>query len=218
MVYCESVDKLGVDSSKACRVPNIVEDDKINMQSKKHNPYYSDRPYIVCVSRLVQLKRLDDIIQAFAASPISTSIGLVIVGSGPEKHRLISLAATLGISERVKFAGYTGKSIHDLKGVNSLCSASEYEGFSNSVLEAMFSDVPVITSYCSSDAREMCDQGAALGFEVGDYKLLAEHIANVITDKALSDELIRCARAYRRPHALENAIPFYEDLIRKVVS
>ena len=64
----------------------------------------------------------------------------------------------------------------------------------------------------------MCDQGAALGFEVGDYKLLAEHIANVITDKALSDELIRCARAYRRPHAMENAIPFYEDLIRKVVS
>ena len=82
----------------------------------------------------------------------------------------------------------------------------------------MFSDVPVITSYCISDAREMCFQGAALGFEVGDHKLLAEHIANVITDKVLNDELIRCARMYRNPHALEYAIPFYEDLIRKVVS
>ena len=125
---------------------------------------------------------------------------------------------SLSLQNQVHFTGRLNNPFPVLAQASAFVLASEYEGFSNSILEAMFSDVPVITSFHSSDAREMCDQGAALGFEVGDHKLLAEHIANVITDKALRDELIRCARTYRRPHAMENAIQFYDNLIRKVVS
>jgi len=174
--------------------------------------------FVVFVARLDFMKRADTVIEAFSLLAERTDCQLVIVGDGKARSALESQVERLSLQDRVQFTGWLNNPFPVLVQASASVLASEYEGFSNSVLEAMFSDIPVITSYCSSDAREMCDKGAALGFEVGDYKLLAEHIANVIADKALSDKLIRCARAYRRPHALENAIPFYEDLIRKVVS
>ena len=94
--------------------------------------------------------------------------------------------------------------------------ASEYEGFSNAALEAMFLDVPVITSYCSADAREMCEQGAALGFEVGDAEQLSRQILAVLGDKNLRQSLVRAASRYRAPQALENALPAYERLISQL--
>jgi glycosyltransferase involved in cell wall biosynthesis len=103
-----------------------------------------------------------------------------------------------------------------LQRASAFVLASEYEGFSNSVLEAMFCSVPVITSFCSSDAREMCEQGAALGFNVGDTVQLSEHISAVLTDEALGQRLVTRAREYCALHSVEKAIPIYENLICKV--
>ena len=212
----ESVERLGVDRTKARRVPNVIEDGLIERQKSGHNPYASKCPYVVCVSRLLESKRIHDILIAFADSPISPSVGLVIVGSGPAQRRLESVVASLGIDRRVTFTGHVVNPYPILSGATGFVSASECEGFSNAVLEAMFCDVPVVTSYCSSDAREMCAQGAALGFGIGDCKQLAQHIAAVVNDEALCEKLVGRAREYRSPHTVENAIPFYESFIRKL--
>jgi glycosyltransferase involved in cell wall biosynthesis len=209
----ESIDKLGVNGKTARRVPNIIDARNIDREKNKPNPIASVRPYIICVSRLVELKRVNDVLIAFARSTISSSMGLVIVGNGPLKEQLMLLAESLGIRDRVVFTGHVKNPFPILNEASVFVTAAEYEGFSNSVLEAMFCDVPVITSLCSTDAQEMCDQGAAVGFEIGDQSRLAEHITAITSDKTLSGELVRRARDYRAPHSLENAIPVYEDLI-----
>ena len=81
----------------------------------------------------------------------------------------------------------------------------------------MFCDVPVITSFCSTDAREMCDQGAALGFEVGDTLQLSRHISAVVDDESVGQKLVSCAREYRAQHEMNQAIPVYEGVVRSVV-
>ncbi len=214
----EAVSKLGVNTHKTQKVPNIVEAGIIHNEKSKPNPspYTSKQPYFVCLARLVNLKRVDNVIEAFAKIVKSLNISLVILGDGPEKAQLMALAKSLGVYERITFSGHISNPYPVMHGAAGFVSASEYEGISNSILEAMFCDVPVITSFCSSDTREMCDQGAALGFEVGDYKHLAEHIVAVVTDDVLSQELVERAQEYRAPHAMERAIPAYEDLIRQV--
>ncbi len=64
----------------------------------------------------------------------------------------------------------------------------------------------------------MCEQGAALGFDVGDRVLLAGHITALVTDRMLGQKLVKSANKYREPHAMHNAISFYEDVIRNVVT
>lgn len=201
------------------RVVNVIDSNNIDKRVKdKLDIMMPQGNFIVCVARLEFMKRVDTVIDAFSILAGEVECQLVVIGDGEARSALESQVERLNLQDRVHFTGRLENPFPVLAQASAFVLASEFEGFSNSVLEAMFCDVPVITSYCSSDAREMCDQGAALGFEVGDHRLLAEHITNVVMDKALSDELIRCARAYRKPHALENAIPFYEDLIRKVIS
>jgi phosphatidyl-myo-inositol dimannoside synthase len=66
----------------------------------------SDRPVVVCVSRMVPRKGQDTLIQAWpkvlAEIPGAT---LLLVGDGPHKQRLERLAGQLGVSPRVVFTG-----------------------------------------------------------------------------------------------------------------
>ena len=81
----------------------------------------------------------------------------------------------------------------------------------------MFCDVSVITSFCSSDAREICNQGAALGFEVGDLVRLSKHILAMMGDESIGAKLVSRAQTYRAPHELSQAIRVYEALILSVM-
>ncbi|UCM87417.1 glycosyltransferase family 4 protein [Streptomyces marincola] len=66
----------------------------------------TDRPVVVCVSRLVPRKGQDTLIRALphvlAAHPETV---LLIVGGGPYRADLEKLAAGLGVSEAVRFTG-----------------------------------------------------------------------------------------------------------------
>jgi glycosyltransferase involved in cell wall biosynthesis len=77
---------------------------------------------------------------------------------------------------------------------------------------------PVLTSYCSSDARDMVGQGAALGFEVGDSSSLARHLAAILTDPGVGEALSRQAAVYIRTHTAEHAIAAYEQLIHDAIA
>ena len=57
---------------------------------------------ILAASRLIPLKRIDGLIRTVARIP---KISLVLVGDGPEEHRLRRLAADLVVSERIAFMG-----------------------------------------------------------------------------------------------------------------
>ena len=63
----------------------------------------------------------------------------------------------------------------------------------------------------------MCDQGAALGFEVGDVLQLSKHISAIMSDESLGENLVSRAQRYRTPHEMNQAIPVYEGLIRSVI-
>ena len=207
----------GVVVERGFRVPNVIDHEYLNSKCLEYKRKLEKNDnYIICLGRLEFMKRIDTVVHAFYRLIGRINCNLIIAGDGEARQELESQVVTLGLAKSVIFTGKLENPFPLLREASVFILASEYEGYSNSVLEAMFCDVPVITSFCSSDAREMYEQGAALGFEVGDVEQLAEHIAAVVSDEALSQKLICRAREYRAPHALENAIPVYENLIRRV--
>lgn len=84
--------------------------------------FTSERYRISYIGRLIKTKKVDLAIQAFARAidRLDDKIILTIIGDGPEKDRLVQLAADLGISHRVEFAG----ALYDQKPISELFNAS----------------------------------------------------------------------------------------------
>ena len=99
---------------------------------------------VLTVSRLVPEKRVERLIETVAASPETT---LVVVGDGPERGNLESLAERMA-SGRIIFTGRVGD--HDLNEHWSraavYASASAFESYGISVAEARCSGIPTLCS------------------------------------------------------------------------
>lgn len=96
----------------------------------------------IAVGRLVPVKRFDFLIQAWNNIPIHISI----VGDGPERLRLETLVANLGLQDRVSFLGERSD-VQDLFTDHQLLVAtSESEGFGYVFLEALQEKLVVIST------------------------------------------------------------------------
>jgi glycosyltransferase involved in cell wall biosynthesis len=131
----------GVSENKIFIVYNAVE-----IPSAAHSAVpLTTRFKIVTVGRLVPWKQIDHLIEALAEIE---DAGLVIVGDGPERNRLESLARANNLNDRVFFAGQRSK--EETFGLMAACDLfvlnSTYEGFPHVVLEAMCVGLPVIAT------------------------------------------------------------------------
>ena len=69
-----------------------------------------------------------------------------MVGDGPDKEKLIALAAELGISERTVFTGFINNPIHYLSAMDVFLLSSHTEGTSMTLLEAMSLKIPSVAT------------------------------------------------------------------------
>jgi glycosyltransferase involved in cell wall biosynthesis len=205
--------------TEGCRLPNVIDHNEIHVKAMDVGSSTLPRqPYFVSLGRLHTAKRVDIAIAAFQKLSKGNNCNLVVVGDGEARRSLAEQVAQLNLSERVLFTGNLANPFPILKNASGLVMTSEYEGFSNAVLEAMFCDVPVITSLCSTDARQMCEQGAALGFEVGDVTKLSEHLGTLLRDNSVSQHLLKQAQIYRAAHTVEQAVPKYEKIVVEIIA
>jgi len=129
-----------------------------------HPPQYWDLHYhreygnyILSVSRLVPLKRIDLLIQAMAK--INSNYHAVIVGDGPERKNLESLSEKLGLTSRVNFLGECwGQELIDIyAGARVVYYAPYDEDYGLVAPEAFRSRKPVITANDSGGVLEFVE-------------------------------------------------------------
>jgi phosphatidylinositol alpha-1,6-mannosyltransferase len=113
----------------------------------------ADAPLLLTVARLVPHKGQDTVIRAVASlSKELPELRYVLVGEGHDESRLRALAAELGVSDRVIFAGalsdeelpeaYATSNVY--VGASRLDNTVNVEGFGISFLEASASGLPVV--------------------------------------------------------------------------
>jgi glycosyltransferase involved in cell wall biosynthesis len=149
---------------------------------------------LITVARLVSWKRIDRLIRLLADWP---EAGLIVVGDGPERARLLELAATLGLDARVWFAARVDRSA-----VMSLLAASDvfvlnstYEGLPHVVIEAMRAGVPVVATDAGGTREVVVDGETGLLVPPDDPNALRDAVAALLTDPARRRSLAARAAA-----------------------
>jgi glycosyltransferase involved in cell wall biosynthesis len=111
---------------------------------------------VVFVGRLIALKRVDLLLEAVA---LCLGVHLTVVGDGPERDRLVALAADLAVGQRVQFAGALPQKavLAELARADVLVMASEHEGLPHVALEALAMGTPVVASPAGGTAEVIVD-------------------------------------------------------------
>ncbi len=150
-------------------------------------PSRSEHPLIVSVRNHEPLYRVADVIHAFAeAAARYPDAELIVTGVGSLTGELGALAEGLGVGERVRFVGaQTRAELRELYERGTVyVSASETDGSSISLLEAMSASIPCLVSDIPGN-RQWADADTAWTYELGDVDSLAMRLIELI---AMSDE------------------------------
>lgn len=148
-------------------------------------------PRALFIGRLVPYKGVDFLLRALELVP---DLRLDIVGSGPEQHRLQTLARALAVADRVKWWGeYPDEDLpRRMADADFLVlpSVTVEEMFGMVLLEAMAAGRPIITTAVPSGVREVNVPGVT-GIEVPirDVEALAGAMRILATDATLRDRL-----------------------------
>ena len=131
------------------------------------------KKYLVAVGRLEKVKRFQDIIKAVdLLKQDGFDLDLLILGDGPEASNLQLLINRLNLKEGVHLPGRVSNPFKYISRSHILVSASEYEGFSNVIVEAFISGTAVIATDCESGPREILapDTDAMIKLEPGEIE------------------------------------------------
>jgi len=101
-------------------------------------------PVIANVAALRPEKNVARLLHAFASLRAQRPLRLLIVGDGPERQGLEALAASLGITADIIFAGHTATPEHWLAAADVFALPSDTEQMPLSLLEAMASGLPAV--------------------------------------------------------------------------
>jgi glycosyltransferase involved in cell wall biosynthesis len=164
------------------------------------------------IGQLIARKRLDTLLRAFSKLDI-VGKRLCIVGEGPERPELERLAGELGVADRVRFFGFRNDRIALMKHFDVFVLPSRLEGIPRCVLEAMASRVPVAASDIPGCRTLVTDGVTGVLFPVGDDRVLAAKLRDLLANGAMRASLADKAYALvRRDYSAETMAEKYTDL------
>ena len=105
---------------------------------------------LLCVCRLVSSKRVDIVIEAtHLLLEEGLNVHLAVVGDGPLMNDLLGRVDSLGLQDRVRLSGWIGdrEVLRDVYATSDIfLFATEAEGISLAIMEAMAAGIPVIST------------------------------------------------------------------------
>jgi glycosyltransferase involved in cell wall biosynthesis len=154
-------------------------------------------PVLLAAGRLAPQKDFPNLLKAFARVRSRCGVRLVILGEGPERARLESLAADLGIAADVKMPGAVLNPFSYMARARLFVLSSAWEGLPTVLLEALACGCPVVSTDCPSGPTEILD-GGAFGplVRVGDDEALAEGIIRALALPADRERLRERAQIF----------------------
>lgn len=183
----------------------------------REKEFYGNRK-LVCVGGLIVRKGVDLLLNALALA--DASVGLIIVGEGGEKERLMKQAAELNLSDRVEFKGFLeGEELYRCYSENAAFVLPTREDcFGLVTLEAMCAHLPVISSKYADGARDLVEHNVT-GLIVDPYD--EEEFARAIDMLVLDEDRLKefgnagFKRIYK--FAFENVSKGYIAAIESVI-
>ncbi len=179
------IDHFSVNPKKTCAVYNfcdlrsILQSSQEPLSANEEEALGSFSIKIITCGRLAEEKAQWHLIRVL---PMIRSrlgnVGMILIGDGPNRNDLESLAEELGVADGVRFMGHCPNPFRILRNCDVFALSSHYEGMPMVLLEALAAGLPVISCDMDSGAREILAPNSdfrkkARELELGDYGILS---------------------------------------------
>lgn len=171
---------------KSCVIPNPV-------AGEMPDPFCGERKkWVVSVARLQPQKNHKLLLDAFAEfTKEYPEYQLHLFGIGELEEELRKRAKQLKIEDKVIFRGFSSNVKEEIWDSAMFVLSSDYEGISNSMIEALAMGIPVISTDCPVGGSKTYIQDGVSGIltPVGDAQSLSNAMKRVAGDPELARKL-----------------------------
>lgn len=193
-------------------IPNPVKD---NLPE----PFIGERKKeIVAVGRLEPQKNHKLLLQAFADFYKNhMDYKLILYGQGELKEELQIVAELEGIQKAVVFAGFATDVPERIREATAYVLSSDYEGISNSLMEAMAIGMPVISTDCPIGGSALLIQNKVNGLlvPVGDRQALTAAMIRMADNQEEAAKMAEHASKVRVQYSAEKICNRWVEYIQK---
>lgn len=204
-IYKNSIRKKGV------VIPNPVNPDLGNQY-----PNELRKKVIVSAGRLTKQKNYPMLLKAFKMfNERCPGYQLVIYGQGVLLDDLKLLCRKLKIENSVHFAGFVDNVDDYIRKAAMFVMSSDFEGISNTMIEALAMGVPTICTDCPVGGARMMIQSGKNGIlvPVGDEKALSEAMIKLAENPEYAAALGQRALKVREDYSIRKIADMWEKII-----
>jgi len=163
----------------------------------------ADPPRILYAGNLVAAKGVDVLIRALAVlAARGVTCRLKILGEGPARADLDTLARSLGVADRIDWSGFVPQdrmpAEYGAATVTVLLSRGKAEGLGLTLVEALCAGSAVVGTPAGGIPEVILDGRTGLLAREGDAEHLAEQLERLLTDDALRARLTEAGQAHVR--------------------
>ncbi len=181
-------------------------------------PFEMREKCVVSVGRLDNVqKRYDVMLKAFKNfSDKHADYVLKLYGIGDDEEKIHTWAKKFGIADKVLFMGLTKHSMRDMASCGIFLITSDYEGISNSLLEAMAVGLPCVsTDHTPGGARLLIQDGEnGLLAPMGNAGALADAMCRFAEDEVLAKKCGENARDVVNRFEPKKIIDMWEKYVK----
>ena len=198
-------------------VPNIIDLERFHPVRDGEQPV----PHHLVVAR--NLEPLYDIATALRALALvrksMSEVRMTVAGSGPELEMLEALSRELGIAEHVHFCGTRDRDEMAAlyRSASVVINPSRVDNMPNSVLEAMASGVPVVSTDVGGVPYILHDNVTGLLVPAGSPEAMAAAVLRVLGDANLAGRLAASALQDVQQYSWPNVRQRWTDVYARAV-
>lgn len=174
---------------------------------------------IVAVGRLEEQKNYEMMLTAFAEFyKKHPEYQLHIYGKGYLESSLKDLANRLQCGQGIVWKGFCRNVWQEIGNASMYVLSSDFEGISNSMLEALGLGLPVISTDCPIGGSRMCIQNRENGIlvSVGNFHALAQAMCEVAEDEEFAKKIADNAYKIRERFSEENISRQWLNLVSRL--
>jgi N-acetyl-alpha-D-glucosaminyl L-malate synthase BshA len=172
---------------------------------------------IVHASNFRKVKRVQDVINTFILINTHIPSKLLLLGDGPERPYAESICRDCLAADNIKFLGKQEQMEDILPIADLFLLTSEYESFGLAALEAMAAEVPVISTNAGGLPEINIDGYSGYMSDVGDINDMSKKAISILQDDDTLKQFRSNALAQAMRFDIENIVPEYEALYKRVV-
>jgi glycosyltransferase involved in cell wall biosynthesis len=176
---------------------------------------------MVCVANLIPYKGHADLIHALGEVNAELPRGWVVALVGRDSgiaNDLKDLAEVLGVAEHILWLGERSDAIEIYVAADIGVLCSHEEGFSNSVLEGMASNVAMVVTDVGGNAEAILDGECGIVVPARDPSTLGKAILTLALDKDMRQRMAMAGYArVKQKFAIDSCVSQYSNLYHSLI-